>query len=189
VSPVGASSSGLRQVMYLGILLIALFAWLDKESKTPPLVLTPIVSTPQTSIPGPINQITATPQPLPVLVVDQTGNPFHPIEDVVIRVSNSQQADSGEDGQLLIEPCTDGQQIFAWAPGYEINSIPCHQHPYRIQLTPVKALDNPYYIWASAAADCNRCHGNQFIPNQTGESYDEMNEWLRSGHAKVFDGE
>jgi hypothetical protein len=45
------------------------------------------------------------------------------------------------------------------------------------------------YIWSPAISDCNNCHGNRFNPNNpTGPSFDEMNEWLRSGHAKVFKG-
>jgi hypothetical protein len=185
VSPVGANSSGIRQVMYLGILLIALFVWLERESQPSSHDPTAVTQTSNTAVPiGP----SSTSQPWPVFVVDQLGNPFHPIEDVVIRVSNSTQAVRRENGQLWMQPCDPEQFIFAWAPGYEINSIPCNQQPRQIKLTPVKAIDNPFYIWPSAGVDCNRCHGNQFTPNQLGASYDEMNEWLRSGHARVFNG-
>jgi hypothetical protein len=189
VSPVGANSSSLRQVMGLGILLLVLFAWLYRESKASASIPTPIGSALPTNSGVPSNQASVTPQPLPVFVVDQTGNPFEPIKDVVIRVSDSTQADNGEDGQLSAQPCKANQSIFAWAPGYEVNSVRCDQTPYRIQLTPLQAIDNPYYIWSSADADCNRCHGNRFNPNDpAGPSYDEMNEWLRSGHAKVYNG-
>ena len=79
---------------------------------------------------------------LNVIVSDQTGKPFEPFQDVVIRVSDSQQADGGQDGRLLVEPCSQGQWIRAWAPGYEVAAVPCDGRkngPYPITLRPLDA--------------------------------------------------
>jgi hypothetical protein len=127
-----------------------------------------------------------------VVVSAKNANPFDAfdVNDVVIRVSNSPHTDDGADGRFLVPPCTNGQSIFAWAPGYEIESVPCDGNvPYKIELTHLDAIDNSYYLWSAAENDCNTCHGNQYIPNPvTGASFDEINEWLRSGHGKVFKG-
>ena len=128
-------------------------------------------------------------QSVDVVVAAGNANPFDvfDVNEVVIRVSNSPETDDGADSRFLVPPCTDGQSIFAWAPGYEIKSVPCQTK--KIELIHLDAIDNSYYIWSTAEHDCNICHGNQFIPNSvTGASFDEINEWLQSGHAKVFDG-
>lgn len=127
-----------------------------------------------------------------VVVTANNANPFDTfdVREVVIRVGDSQFVDSGIDGQLRVPFCNSDQSIWAWAPGYAINSVPCNgQVPYRIELTHLDAIDSSYYIWSAAANNCNTCHGNQFLPNpETGASYDEINEWFRSGHGNVFTG-
>jgi hypothetical protein len=82
-----------------------------------------------------------------------------------------------------------------WAPGYAMaTSGPCDGHTtsYTVTLTHLDASDNTNYFWSSAAIDCIYCHSNRFDPNYpndpTRPSFDEMNEWFRSGHAKVFNG-
>jgi hypothetical protein len=127
-----------------------------------------------------------------VVVTAKEANPFDVfnVNEVVIRVSNTSFTDDGADGRLLVPACTSGQSILAWAPGYEVESVPCDGNtPYRIELTHLSAVDNSYYIWSSAVNNCNNCHGNQFVANpQTGATFDEMNEWFKSGHGKVFNG-
>ena len=128
-------------------------------------------------------------QCIDVDVIAKNANPFDSfdVNEVVVRLSDSSQRDDGADSRFLVCSCAAGKSIFAWAPGYEINSVPCDGNiPYNIALTHVDAVDNSYYSWSAAANDCNTCHGGQFIPNERGASYDEMNEWFRSGHAKVF---
>jgi hypothetical protein len=126
-----------------------------------------------------------------VVVSAEESNPFDPfdVNEVVIRVSNSPYTDDGADGRFSV-PCDRDQFIYAWAPGYEIESVPCDGNvPDEIKLKHLEAIDNSYYLWSAAANDCNTCHGNQFISNsETGATFDEMNEWFRSGHGKVFEG-
>ena len=126
-----------------------------------------------------------------VVVTAKNANPFDvfDINEVVVRVSNIAQPDDGADSRFLV-PCADGRSIFAWAPGYEIKKVPCDGTvPYGIELTHLDAIDNSYYIWSSAVNNCNTCHGDQFISNlETGASYNEVNEWFRSGHGNVFKG-
>jgi hypothetical protein len=126
-----------------------------------------------------------------VVVSAKNANPFDvfDINEVVLRVSNAAQPDDGADSRFLV-PCAGGRSIFAWAPGYEIKKVPCDGAvPYRIELTHLDAIDNSYYIWSSAVNNCNTCHGDQFISNlETGASYNEVNEWFRSGHGNVFKG-
>jgi hypothetical protein len=133
-----------------------------------------------------------------VVVSAQEANPFDPfdVNEVVVRVSNSLHTDDGADSRFLV-PCAMGRSIYAWAPGYEIASVPCDGRArYEIELTHLKAADNSYYFWSAAANDCNICHGDQYVhyPEtatpypENDASYNEMNEWLRSAHATVFDG-
>jgi len=127
-----------------------------------------------------------------VIVTAKDANRFDPfdVNEVVVRVSGRSWTDDGADGRFVMPPCASGQFIYAWAPGYEIGSVPCDgKDLYNIELTHLEAIDNSYYFWSAAADNCNRCHGNQYVPNpETGASFDEVNEWLRSGHGKVFDG-
>ncbi len=98
--------------------------------------------------------------------------------------------DNGADGHLKVH-CGSGELMRVWASGYEITSVPCDgkQTVYPIILKHLDAIDNTNYMWSWDSMECNGCHGNQLLPNpQTLASYDEMNEWLRSGHAKIFNG-
>jgi len=154
--------------MYAGILLV-IFAML--------MACTPLV---------PIGDVEATTTPapsdtgvLPVTVLDQTGNPLN--QGVVVRVSNSTQVDDFDNDGLRITSCDQNTQaIAAWAKGYEVALRKCNEP--NIQLTPLNGHDNVNYPWASAVGDCINCHAGQI-----NSSYGEMNEWLKSGHAKVFD--
>jgi hypothetical protein len=126
-----------------------------------------------------------------VVVTAKNANPFDifDVNEVVVRVSNTAQPEDGADSRFLV-PCTAGRSIFAWAPGYEIKKVPCDGTvPHGIELTHLDAIDNSYYLWSSAVSNCNTCHGDQFVSNpETGASYNEVNEWFRSGHGNVFKG-
>ena len=145
-------------------------------------------------IPASLPQTIDTPAPVysgvSVVALDKDGKQFEPLTEVVVRVSNSALVDSGEDGRLIVASCTSEQFIMAWAPGYEIGFMKCDGQTasYPIALIHLEAIDNPNYPWASATGECNLCHGNQFgIIDPTGASYDEINEWFKSGHGTVFD--
>jgi hypothetical protein len=135
-------------------------------------------------VPVTASETTATPVPadngaLPVTVLDEMGNPFN--QGVVVRVSNSTQVDGFDNDGLRIISCDQNTQaIAAWARGYEVALRKCNEP--NIQLTPLSGHDNVNYSWSSATGNCINCHAGQI--NGT---YAEMNEWLKSGHAKVFD--
>lgn len=176
--------------------IAALFIWafiiwliIRRASEVAPsFAPTAFVQPTSTFVPSPESMAN---QRVDVVVSAQEANPFDPfdVNDVVMRVSNSSHTDDGADSRFLV-PCSMGQSIYAWAPGYEIKARSCDGiFPYDIVLPHLEAIDNPYYIWLPASADCNICHGGQYVPNpETGASYDEMNEWYRSGHATVFAG-
>jgi hypothetical protein len=153
-----------------------------------PTGIPPVIGTPSPTNTGTI----ATPvQEASIVITTVNDNQFDRlnINDVVIRVSDSTEVVSGAKSPLMVH-CASDQSILAWAPGYEISSVRCNgQSLYQIPLRHLDAIDNSSYVWASASIQCNQCHGNQLLPNpQTGASYDEMNEWFRSGHGKVFVG-
>ena len=87
---------------------------------------------------------------------------------------------------LPLSLCKSGHRVTQLPPLGPVTGIP----PLTpLRLTHLDANDNTNYMWSYAAIECNACHGNQLLSNpQTGASYDEMNEWFRSGHAKVFNG-
>ena len=176
-------------VMLVGTLLI-LFLCGPFRGSNPP-VPTPItISTPTSTLPIPTPTGTTPTVPLvDVVVKAENANSFDSfdVSEVVIRVSDSSEVDDGADGQLRVH-CALNQSIWAWAPGYEIKSSEkCdgQQTSYEIILNHLDAVDNSNYLWLPASYDCNTCHGNQ-LQNAEGASYDEVNEWFRSGHAKVF---
>jgi hypothetical protein len=116
---------------------------------------------------------------IPVTVLDGAGQPLQ--QGVIVRVSNSTQVDSFDNDGLRITSCDPGTQaIAAWAMGYEVTLGKCNEP--NIQLVPLIGHDNIYYPWASAVGNCINCHAGQI-----GSPYGEINEWLKSGHAKVFD--
>jgi hypothetical protein len=129
------------------------------------------------------DQATATPLPpdgsIPVTVLNENGEPFD--RGVVIRVSNSSQVDDFDHDGLHIESCDPNTQfIAAWAKDYEVGLGNCKD--LSIRLARLSGHDNIYYSWAAATGNCIYCHSGQL-----GNAYDEMNEWLKSGHARVFD--
>ena len=189
VSQEGVNWIGVLRVMIFCILLVVCVGLISGVPDIPdPLpVPTPILQPTNTLLPS--NQPAPVSRVIAVSVADVYGNPIEPSADIVVRVSDSQYAyRGGEGGQFTLESCAPNQYIFAWAPGYEIQSVPCAQSPpYNIALNRLQAIDNPNYAWSSATGDCNQCHGNPLIANPvTGASFDEMNEWFRSAHAKVF---
>jgi hypothetical protein len=172
------------------VLLFVLFTFLTLSSgaskNSPPVSLPQSTSKPSVQIAGtaaPVVEVFVTP-----INVNKYDN--FDIRDAIVRVSNSSQADSGADGRLTV-PCASGESMRVWAPGYAIaTSEPCdgQKISFPVTLTHLEAIDNTNYLWSSAVSDCNNCHGSRFdLKNPTGPSFDEMNEWFRSGHAKVFD--
>src|SRR5688572_14698017 len=115
MSAIGTDSRWLWRVIYAGALLL-FFAVLI--SCTPLVPLVPVTG----------DEPTATPIPpdgaIPVTVLDENGNPFD--KGVVVRVSNSAQADDFDNGGLHIESCDPNTQfIVAWAKGYEVGLGSC----------------------------------------------------------------
>ena len=190
----GEKSIGLWQAIFWLILLVlcaVLMPWisgLPTPTPTPGTNLSPVIPTienPLTEIPSPPGAVDVS-----VNVMDVEGIFISPLEGVVIRVSDSQHADQGNDGQLRVWSCNAGQFIYAWAPGYETNFIPCDgQRPhYNISLNQLQAVDNTNYAWSSAWGDCMNCHGRASVTNAiTSASYDEVHEWSQSGHARIFE--
>lgn len=174
-------------IVVLIIVLILLWSNRTASARFEP---TPYIQPTSTFLPQPIARMEN--RWINVVASADHANPFDSfdVNEVVIRVSNSSGVDDGADGRLLIPPCTAGQSISIWAPGYEIESVPCEGPiPDPVVLTHLKALDNTGYLWSAAASDCNTCHGNQYVPSSdAGATYDEMNEWFRSGHGTVFGG-
>jgi len=168
LSPMGMSSTRLWRVWYAGTLLIIYVALV---ACTP---LIPITAADATVAPAPSDA-----GAFPVIVLDEMGNPFD--QGVVVRVSNSAQVDDLDNDGLRIASCDlNTQAIAAWARGYEVALRKCNEP--NIQLTRLNGHDNVYYSWTSATGNCINCH-----TGQVDGTYDEMNEWLRSGHARVFD--
>jgi hypothetical protein len=171
MSATGVNSRWRRRVTYAGAPLLFLAVL---------IACTPLV--PMVPVTG--SEATATPQPsdsgsIPVTVLDENGNPLE--RGVVVRVSNSSQVDDFDNDGLRIDSCDPNTQfIAAWARGYKVTLGNCRDP--NIQLTRLSGQDNIDYPWAAAAGTCIKCHSGQI-----GGAYDEMNEWLKSGHARVFD--
>jgi cytochrome c553 len=171
------------------------------------LIVCGIVSPWDSDTPAPVSTVVVLPTSAPPTLVmegdpdytasveiDADGaNEFDPFDPkkAVIRVSNSSQADDGKDGQLSVKSCKPGEFLLVWAPGYFVEAVACdgRKEPYRVTLKHLEAVDNAGYAWLSAVTECNRCHGNQLVSSsERGTSFDEMNEWFRSGHGRVFHG-
>ena len=105
------------------------------------------------------------------------------VDNVVIRVSNTQIVDGVDGRELRINGCPAGQLLVASAPGYETGSVPCNQDTtaYYIELNRLSVTDDPNYSWLSAENECGRCH-----KQEAGVGYAEFNEWKLSAHATVF---
>lgn len=169
LSPTGVNSTRLWWGMYAGgiLLFVAVSA-----ACTPLVPVTAPTATTATRAP-------ADPGAIPLTVLDGAGQPLE--QGVVVRVSNSAQVDGSDNSGLRIASCDPNTQaIAAWARGYEVTLKRCNES--NIQLTPLSGRDNVYYSWASATGNCINCHAGQ-ISN----TYGELNEWLKSGHAQVFD--
>jgi len=168
MSAIGANSRRFWRAMYFGVLLVFYVALAS---------CIPIIP-----VTGPTEQPTATPPDdgvVPVNVLDENGQSIE--KGVIVRVSNSTQVDGFDNGGLKIGTCDPNMQmIAAWAKGYEVALRNCNDP--NIQLTPLNGHDNIYYTWISASSFCINCHNGQI-----GNDYNEMSEWRKSGHAKVFD--
>lgn len=196
----GATFSIFDKLMALGfaVVIITIILWFANRawSSSAPIVFIQPTST----FPVPDPGLMPPGQRVDVVVKADETNPFDPfdVNEVVVRVGDTDYTDDGADGRFSV-PCEEGQWIYAWAPGYAIEAVRCEGHnPYEIQLKHLDAVDNSFYLWLDAANACNQCHGGQFIANEKDEekdaaykkdaSYNEMNEWFRSGHANVFRG-
>jgi hypothetical protein len=115
---------------------------------------------------------------IPIFVADEAGKQL--TKNVIVRVSNSAQVDSFDHEGLRIDSCDPNAQVIAaWAEGYEIAFRKCHE--LNIQLLPLVRHDNVNYVWTPANGSCMGCHDGQIDG-----SYNEYDEWLKSGHATVF---
>jgi len=120
-----------------------------------------------------------------IIVVSVTDELQNPITDgAVVRVTNSTQVDSNDNGMFRVVSCDSTQFISAWAPGREAAFKRCdgQSTSYQIQLMPLMGYDNADYAWAPANGNCSNCHAGLI-----GTGYDELREWSMSGHARVFD--
>ena len=163
MSVIGANSRRFWRAMSFGFLLIIYVALIScVPAATPPAEPTP---TPPDGT-------------VPVTVLDENGKQIE--KGAVVRISNSNQADDFDNGGLKIFSCDQNtQMIAAWAKGYEVALRNCNDP--NIQLTPLNGHDNIYYSWISANGFCINCHNGQI-----GNDYDEISEWQKSGHAKIF---
>jgi len=117
---------------------------------------------------------------IPLTVLDEKGRPFNSTTKMLVRLSNSSYTDDFQDGVLMIPPCDPDAQIIAvWVEGYDVAFRKCNEQS--MMLGPLDVMDNRYYSWISAIGSCNECHARQ-----KGDGYNEMNEWLKSGHYKMF---
>ena len=192
----GLNTIGFLRVMIIGTSLV-FYILLSSRGSNPPIPVPTNIPL-STTTPLVTSAGTAMIPEVEVLVTPINDNKFDSfdIKEAVVRVSDSSEADSGVDGHLRVH-CASGQSILTWAPGYEIKSEKCdgQNTTYPITLTHLDASDSPNSIWSSAVSDCNNCHGNRFYQgnqfyqnNPKPPSFDEINEWFRSGHAKVFNG-
>ncbi len=168
MSPIGIGSTRLWWVLYAGGLLL----FFAVSTACTPLV--PVTASETTATPPP-----ADPGAIPITVFDGAGQPLD--QGAVVRVSNSTQVDGFDNNGLRIASCDQNTQVIAaWARGYEVALGKCNEP--NIRLTPLTGHDNVNYSWTSALGNCINCHAGQ-----VGNTYNELNEWLRSGHARVFD--
>ena len=203
MSSAGEKLSGLLWLLGIGSVFVgsaAIISWMS--NRPAPTVIAPVPPTAINTVPTStvIPALTGISSPFPaavevpwfqpvVVVVSAKDGKQLDLEKVVVRVGDSPPLELN-DGQFQGQDCSRDLSIRAWAPGYEIASELCDGNsPDKIELTPLRAVDNSYYVWSSALNNCNNCHGNQFVANpQTGATFDEVNEWFRSGHGKVFKG-
>ncbi len=204
MSGAGEKISGLLWLLGIATVFVACAGIISLVSNRPaPPTVAPMPPTASNFIPAPtmipvtatlqspVPTVTAITFPQEVMVVDIYGKKIEPLADVVVRVGNSPPLVMDENNKFQVQACNTGQFIWVWAPGYEIGSKRCDDlvPPFSIPLNHLDAVDNTNYVWSSAINDCNLCHGNQANPDSlTGATFDEMNEWFHSGHAKVFKG-
>src|SRR5215208_2486774 len=152
--------------LFIALSIVILLLLLSNRATSARFEPTPYVQPTSTFLPQPVALLPN--RWINVVASADHANPFDSfnVNEVVVRVSNSNGVDDGADGRFLIPPCTAGQSISVWAPGYEIKSVPCDgEIPDPIELIHLDAIDNTTYLWSAAASDCNTCHGNQYMPN------------------------
>ena len=104
------------------------------------------------------------------------------VNGVVARVTNSSIVDGSDHRELRLASCDQGQFLVVSAPGYETRFTACNgSNAYYVALNKINAVDDINYAWSSAYNNCRTCHARQL-----GEGYNEVEEWERSGHARVF---
>ena len=137
----------------------------------------PATAAPPTPTPTPIR-----PDEGRITVYVRDGATGKSVDDVVVRLTNSSVADGSDHRQLLLPSCDLGQFLVVSAPTYETHFTACNgSDTYIISLHKLNAVDNINYVWSSAYTDCDSCHQGQIDAG-----YNEIDEWAKSGHAKVF---
>lgn len=131
------------------------------------------------------------PTPTPTAVPPDVGNIQVYVYDsvsqasvngVVVRVTNSSIVDGHDHRELRLPSCDAGQFLVVSAPAYETQFIACNgSNIYYVGLMKIIATDNVHYLWSSAYGDCSTCHRGQI-----NLGYNEVEEWDKTGHARVF---
>ena len=163
----GAVSGSLWRVIDAAVLLVCLFVLMSCIPNTGAPTPTP------TDIPPDVGEIH-------VYVYDASSQAT--VNGVVARVTNSAIVDGSDHRELRLESCDQGQFLVVAAPGYETRFTACNgSNSYYVALNKINAADNINYSWSSAYSTCGSCHARQL-----GEGYDEVDEWEKSSHARVF---
>lgn len=103
---------------------------------------------------------------------------------VVVRVTNSNEADDYDNKEFRLEKCYAGEHIAVWAPGYKVRFVPCEEgkRNYDVSLEHLFVSGTFSGSWTAANINCISCHNGGI----QGGSYWEYDEWLKSGHATTL---
>ena len=172
MSAVGAKSRSFWRAMYPGILLVISFALSSCGSLPSASAAASTTPVPET---GPIH----------VTIL----NTYPKIKTAVVRVMETNETDTLDQGALVLTSCVQGQHISVWSPGHFISTILCSGTSpieYPVTLEAFNAADNPNYLWvdadirASPTLNCARCHSNTLL------GLNEYAEWNLDGHSRAF---
>jgi hypothetical protein len=170
------NTSGFWEFLVMILLLLGFIGLLSTTSKIPAA--------------GGLPQSTSTsniPETGPVIINIDNTDPK--IERAIVRILGTEQTDDFDHNILSLPPCSTGQYISVWAPGYYILTFPCVASPtmrYDVQLEPLNPTDNTNYQWIGAGRisdsppNCARCHAG------SSAHLNEYPQWNRDGHSKVF---